>query len=156
MRLIVSLLLIPMLLFGPPMPHVHGGSDVELPEAHHQRPHIHVGWGHHHVDADGHHHHGQHSHHHHGDDEQSDDPIDSMTASLSIHFDHDSDAVYLASSDWSVSRSLSTENGESQISAAVACLRPSCCSERRLTAKIWKPDQGPGLPVYLRIASLRL
>ncbi len=42
MRCAISLILIPMCLFGQGLPHSHGGSDISEPADHAVRPHVHL------------------------------------------------------------------------------------------------------------------
>lgn len=85
MRRPLATLLIPLVLAGQSLsaPHSHAGKSVGEPEGHLARPHIHLDGGKHH--------HGHHSHEHHDGDELP------ATAPPHVPADHDSDAVYLPS-----------------------------------------------------------
>lgn len=165
-RLFVSLLLIPMLMIGPARPHVHAAAGFDTPNPHSQLPHIHLGRGHHHAHDGSEHHHahdGDHSHHghehsdqHHGDRDQSEDSQVSPLVALTSHSDHDSDAVYLPSSDWSASRLVEQIDCQCPppIWGPTSSWAPA--PARCLASENGKPDRISALPVYLLTASLRL
>lgn len=155
MHRFVSLLLIPVFVLGQPLPHSHAGMNGGESEGHSQRPHFHLSVDHHH----GHTGEGHHHHHHHHPHEQG-DPSElhaELTFSnvFSIPVDHDSDAVYLADTDWTVSRTVSVPVVNATI-FWIRTVRPIVTNTRADCRQCHPPDRDAGLPVYLLTASLRL
>ena len=147
MRLLVSLLLIPLFVLGQVLPHSHAGTGISVPHDHASRPHIHL---------HGHDHHHDHGHHdEHGDDEKEESGNDSDDL-LTESSDHDSDAVYLPESDWTVSRKVPHQMDLSFVVLAYEDCHKPFVVEGRLQAAFHPPDRESTLPVYLLTASLRL
>ncbi|MGB7324810.1 MAG: hypothetical protein WBD31_08050 [Rubripirellula sp.] len=149
MNRFVSLLLIPMFMLGHALPHSHAGTAVVEPDGHSLRPHIHVSGGHHH-DHDDH----DHGHHHAGDPSQTECPEDAGTNSLLAPTDHDSDAIYLVDSDWTMSRTVAAPRVD-LVTGAWSMPAPSV-TRAQLRVGDDPPDRYAGLPIYLLTASLRL
>ena len=151
MTRVVSLLLIPMFMLGPILPHSHAGTGVNEPDGHSIRPHIHLTGGHHH-DHDG----DDHDHHHAGEQSESEHSEATAIATLSVPIDHDSDAFYVADTDWTASRTV----GKTQVDSAAVVwtsLAPSVDRDSRPSCRCGDPpDRYAGLPIYLLTASLRL
>ena len=138
---LLSLILIPLFVLGPALPHSHAGSE-SAPANHGLRPHVHL-HGH------DHHNHGD-EHHHAHDDEPSEND------SLSTSAEHDSDAVYFAVSDQFPSRSTALE----RIDLGQLQWIPAELDDPTSTATAFQvvdpPDSFPTLPVYLLNRTLRL
>lgn len=139
----IALFLIPFFVLGPALPHSHAGSGVVAPEGHDLRPHVHLPGLDHHSHDDGHRHH-------------ADDDDQSRRDSLESSADHDSDAIYLASSDLSLSRSGGSqrvEQGTMQWVSAVVVYRSGIEAALRADDP---PDRCRTLPIYLLTRSMRL
>jgi len=151
MNRFVSLLLIPMFMLGHALPHSHAGTGVVEPDGHSLRSHIHVSGGHHHDhDDDGH------DHHHAGDPSQPERSEDAGANTLLVPIDHDSDAVYLVDSDWTLSRTVAAPRVD-LVTVAWSSPAPSINRVGRLVCRFGDPpDRYAGLPIYLLTASLRL
>ncbi len=160
MRCAISLLLIPMCLFGQGLPHSHGGSDIGEPADHAVRPHVHlhasrphhdhgngVAHDHHHANA------GKHHSHHRG----AKKPL--KAPAFMAETDHDADAFYLEVTVPSTARkaqvksavaSQYTDSGNSHRPGPVAVLGVSGHSGAA------PPGYYPVLPILLRTSSLRI
>lgn len=145
-----------MLMLGHVLPHSHAGTGVVEPDGHSLRSHIHISDRHHHdhdssIHADSGHH-----HHHAGDQSEADSSETVAGDTLSVPTDHDSDAVYLADTYWTVSRTVVAP----QIDSATlvwASVAPPVNRDGRTADRIGDPpDRYAGLPIYLLTASLRL
>jgi len=144
MHRLLSLILIPLFVLGPALPHSHAGSETIAPDNHGSRPHVHLHGHDHHTHGDEHH------HHHHDDDKSSEsDP-------LSTSAEHDSDAVYFAASDQFPSRSISLQ----RIDLGQLQWLPAELNDQTSPATAFQvvdpPDRFPTLPVYLLNRTLRL
>lgn len=146
MTRLVSLLLVPFFVLGQALPHSHAGTGVVEPDGHSIRAHIHLSGDHHH-DHDGDEHH------------QSADatgPKTATSAAISVPADHDSDAVYLADTDWTASRTVAAPQVDST-EVVWTSFAPSVGRDISLGWRLdHPPDRYAGLPVYLLTASLRL
>ncbi|MEZ6076116.1 MAG: hypothetical protein R3C56_10735 [Pirellulaceae bacterium] len=97
MKRVLSLLLIALLMLGHLLPHSHVGTGADQPGDPAARPHIHL------ASHDSHHGH-SHDHaqatddHDHGDSIRHGTDTASNTLGISSLSDHDSDAIYFASS----------------------------------------------------------
>jgi hypothetical protein len=146
MHRIVSLLLIPLCLMGQFFcPHSHVGTVVDEPIEHSSRPHVHLSAS---YDHQRHHQVADHCH-------DGEDPVAPETASPLT--DHDRDALYLADSTCDsrilVVRQMVDFPPASGVWSAVPTPTPQCAS----IEGIFNPlDPYGGLPIYLRIASLRI
>lgn len=152
----MSVLLIPLLVFGSLFSHSHACGDTPMDHA--VRPHIHLGIGHH-SHEDHQHSHGHHSHgHHHGDlddceyDHWADEHLAGETPAS-----HDSDAVYLNGS-----RLFLCQTSASIIGPPSDCVGDLLADARArtLTAGRYSWDRSIALrngpPLYLLYAVLRL
>lgn len=147
MNRLVSLLLVPFFVLGQALPHSHAGTGVLQPDGHSTRAHFHLVVGHH-QDHDY-----EHDHHHTGDQAEAGH---SESAALSVPGDHDSDAIYLADTDWTVSRTVSAPQVDSTAVVWTSFV-PSVGREVRLCCRMeHPPDRDAGLPIYLLTGSLRL
>ena len=139
----LNLILIPFFVLGPALPHSHAGSGIVAPDGHELRPHVHL-YGHdHHTHDDGHCHH-------------ADDDDQSRGDSLESSADHDSDAIYLASSDQSLSRSCGNQRddlGTTHWVSAVVVFRAGFNAALRADDP---PDRCRTLPIYVLTRSMRL
>lgn len=146
----VLLLLIPMLTLGVFLPHSRvGGSFVE-PSGRFLPPHIHLTSDHHHAPG------GDHEHHQSGGPSDAEQSETAEFATLSVPFDHDSDAVYFSDSEWTAGRTSVTTR-VFPATLVWTTLGPSVCRDSISVCRIDPlPDRYPGLPIYLLIASLRL
>ena len=155
MRLLVSLLLIPVFVLGQMLPHSHAGSGVAEPDGHSIRPHIHLR-GHHHdaeVQGDDEHH----GHRHDGGEHcESEHASENSPIGLSEPTEHDSDAVYLPESDWSASRSLANDVELPSVPQARGGGANFFATRPIIRVAAHPPDRDSKLPVYLFTASLRL
>ena len=151
MRSLISLLLIPLFVLGQPLPHSHAWTGVEQPSDHAARPHVHLPGGHSHhpnqVEA---------SHHHDGKADHS-DSVDKVRTGFSCPpICHDTNAIYLAAATGSASRVVVTE----QVDLACAEVIVDCLFERAVQPKpggwIAPPERFADVPIYLRVASLRI
>lgn len=156
MRRFVSLLLIPLYLIGAPMPHSHCGTGVVEPNNHATQPHLHLAGGHDHS----HSHSASHGHQHsaaldHHDDEDSGST--GSEPSVTPRTDHDADALYLTDQ---------TSDGRRHVvepPTGAFALQAIVVDDDRLGRQkahfkwAWPPpDADGGLPIYLRISSLRI
>ena len=153
MNRIVSLLLIPMFMLGHVLSHSHAGSGVVEPGGHMARAHVHISGGHQH-EHDGHSHDGyDHQHHDAGNPADEDRSETARIATLSVPVEHDSDAVYLIETEWTVGRTVAVQQVDS---VAFAFAPPTTCHARLGSRLVEPPDRYTGLPIYLLTASLRL
>jgi hypothetical protein len=148
MARLVSLLLVPFFVLGQALPHSHAGTGMFEPDGHSIRAHIHVAGGHHH-DHDG-------DEHHHVDQSDATGSRTARSTAFSAATDHDSDAFYLAETNWTASRTVATP----QIDSAVLVWTSFVPSVERAAHEGSRfgnpPDRYAGLPIYLLTASLRL
>ncbi len=150
MTRLVSLLLVPFFVLGQALPHSHAGTSVVEPDGHSIRAHIHVAGGHHH-DHDGDEH-----EHHDGDQSDAAGSKTATSAAVSAATDHDSDAFYLAESNWTASRTVAKPRMDSAV-LVWASFAPLMKPDAREVCRLGEPpDRYAGLPVYLLTASLRL
>jgi len=151
MRSLISLLLIPFFVLGQVLPHSHAGTGVGQPSDHAARLHVHVPGGHSHH----HHHHRTGQNHHHDDDAGVTDKVDE-NGFCGLLIDHDADAIYLAASTRLVVRVVAADRVDASSDAAVI----DCWLEREIQprpgGRIAPPERHAGVPIYLRIASLRI
>lgn len=152
MRRFVSLLLIPMFVLGQALPHSHAGTGVGVPGDHSHRPHVHLG-------VDEHHHCDHHGHHHddadeHGHPSQGD--VAGAPNGLSIPLDHDSDAVYLPATDWTLNRVVSLQFDVTSTFVSIDGCPGLLTSQSTSLVAAHPPDRSSPLPIYLLTASLRL
>ncbi len=152
MRRFVSVLLIPLCLFGALMPHSHHGTSEVNPNSHATQPHLHFAVGHIHGHSHfvfrGHQHSTVLDHHHAEKGGSAGGNRD--VAPLS---DHDADALYLTDQ---------TSDGRRQVVEPTNTFAMQADDERlgrREANRKWAwppPDAEGGLPIYLRISSLRI
>lgn len=153
MHRLLSLLLIPTCLMGQLFcPHSHVGTGVAEPQGHAVRPHIHLSGGHDHCHGRPHRHHSdqgiEHSHH------AAEAAVPESASPLT---DHDQDALY-----------FTCHTCDSRIVVAKQTLDfPPAVGLGKSAGKLglqqWSiadhfdpPDEHGGLPLYLRISSLRI
>lgn len=160
MRCAISLLLIPMCLFGQSLPHSHGGSRMGEPADRAARPHVHLHASHHH------HHHGdgvEHDHHHAKVEKHSSHHRGAKkqlkTPAFMAQADHDEDAFYVEVTVPSITRQVPVK------ATAVGRLVDSIISHQvvSVTSPLASGHSGaapPGycadLPILARTFSLRI
>ena len=151
MTRLVSLLLVPFFVLGPALPHSHAGTGVVEPDGHSIRAHVHLSGSHHH-DHDG----DEHGHHQSGDQADASGSKTATSAAFSVSTDHDSDAIYLADTNWTASRTVAAPPVHSAILIWTS-LAPSVNRDARIGCRFGHPpDRYARLPIYLLTASLRL
>jgi hypothetical protein len=155
---LMSVLLIPLLVFGSLLPHAHACGDA--PDDHSLRPHFHFSIGHHsHDDHHPPHSHGRHRHgHHHADldDCDRDDWADGHLAGQAPA-SHDSDAVYLNGSQLFLFQTLAATNGPA--AECVGTLLANVPTRAKTAGRLsWDRSVASrsGPPLYLLHATLRL
>ena len=161
MRSFISLLLIPLVMLGQPLPHSHAGTNVVETSDHASRPHLHVASGHApHKHAD--HNHTNHSqrnsshwdgeHHH----QHANSSVANTVAALSQSTEHDADAVYGAGTSCTVKRTPIRSDLSFVVidRELVVPLAMNDASPYSRTSD--PPDRYAKLPLFLLIASLRL
>ena len=144
----VSLLLVPFFVLGQCLPHSHAETGVAEPDGHALRPHVHLhSHGHSHDDHD-----------EHGDDDERGEASDSTSSSdvLLPAADHDSDAVYLASSGQLLTRSSGAFGIKVPLADRVNLSPPIVVDTRLRRSTSDLPDRYATVPIYLLTASLRL
>ncbi|TWU22393.1 hypothetical protein Pla52o_34490 [Novipirellula galeiformis] len=145
----VSLLLIPFFVLGQALPHSHAGTSVAEPDGHALRPHLHL----HSHD----HHHGDETHHHdHADRHAGEEDLAADAQGISPAPDHDSDALYLAASEQSLTRHSQSITIEVQAADWDVFIVPYEVDTRCRYRTSDPPDPMAALPIYLLTASLRL
>ena len=158
MRRFVSLLLIPLCLFGAPMPHSHHGTSVAEPNNHAMQPHLHLAGGHNH----GHPHSASHGHRHsaaldHHHDHEEDSGATGSDPGVAPLTDHDADALYLTEQTSDGRRHVvEPPTGAYAMQAIVVDDDRLGRQEAHLKWAWPPPDADGGLPIYLRISSLRI
>lgn len=142
----LTLLLIPLLLLGRPVPHSHAGSGIVSPDGHDLRPHVHL-----HSDHHGHHH----GHHSHDRSSHKTDDKDRKVELVPVA-DHDANAVYFSLGTVPVSK----QSGSSLVQTLELIAfnpTPELLAEQECRYLRWHPpDFTAKLPIYLLTASLRL
>ncbi len=152
---VLSQMLIPLLMLGHVLPHSHVGSGTDQPDDHAASPHVHL--------ASHDHHHG-HSHeeaqvsgdHHHGDSiRQSTDAEQGVPGIYGLE-EHDSDAIYLASSWLTYGRpsGIDSPNSELVVAVSEAGFIVDFSIARLVSGRPLR--RSTSLPIYLLTASLRL
>jgi hypothetical protein len=163
MKRVLSLLLIALLMLGHLLPHSHVGTGADQPGDPAARPHIHL------ASHDSHHGHSHDSHHGHSHDHaQATDDHDhgdsirhgtdtaSNTLGISSLSDHDSDAIYFASSRLAYDRPSRIDSPDSDLIAVVAELSIDFNSLPTHLICTIPLRRSLSLPLYLLTASLRL
>lgn len=159
MQRIVSLLLLPLcMLDGLFCPHVHVGLGADAPERHSARPHIHLSGGHHHApmrSPGDHHRHGDHERH--GIDHAHAAQEPASPGATSPLTNHDQDALYVAGPAGD-GRPVVGNQTLSSLSTAFSRDCAGALNPRlRACAELsHPPDKYGGLPLYLRVSSLRI
>ncbi len=152
MQKLVSLLLIPLCLMGQFFcPHSHHGTGVAEPSGHSARPHIHLSGGPDHRHGHTHHHHG----HRDSDADHAAEPTDHESATPLT--DHDRDALYFSCP--ACDSRIVVAKQTLEFPPAAALWSSDCASiqpHQSLAAHFDPPDESWGLPLYLRISSLRI
>ncbi|MCO8123334.1 hypothetical protein NHH03_16410 [Stieleria sp. TO1_6] len=138
MNRLLSILLIPLFVLGPALPHSHAGSGVAEPDGHALRSHVHL--------------HGHDHAHEHADEDESTSPSDSLSPAA----EHDSDAIYLVASGQSLTRTSGAIGIEVHSADWVAFSVPITVDVRPRWRASDPPDRYATLPIYLLTASLRL
>lgn len=159
---LISLLLIPMVMLGPMLPHSRagtGGTESDCrslrPHVHMGRPHVHVGGGHHHHSHAGRHRHTADHSAHRLSDQRSEDTTSASLVGNSTTDEHESDAVYLGGLVFIV---------QTAAPAGVSVAAPTWASNFTIPggrsgngSRIAAPTQrSVTLPIYLLTSSLRL
>lgn len=144
---LLTLLLIPILLIGRPIPHSHSGSGIVEPHDHDGQTHVHL----HSVDHSTHH-----AVHFHGPTVLDDKPANFDDLKLWPVDEHDADAIYLPAGSSLKFSGASSPNTDIKIVASWEVVLKSSV-ERECRLQRWHPpDLGSRLPIYLLTASLRL